>query len=163
VSPKRGSLAGLQPAPAQPPPVPARTPAAPPAETQTPVQQTPEVQSTEVQSPEARERRPQRQPAVPEARIPVAPPGLPKYLRLERKELLIWPDQITNLSILARVLNRNRGGSGERITTNTLIRVAAALLLSRSQDLAGTTEEELRRSLGLPDLQSPDLQSSYDR
>ena len=86
-------------------------------------------------------------------------PGLPKYLRLERKELLIWPDQITNLSILARVLNRNRGGAGERITTNTLIRVAAALLLSRSQDLAGTTEEELRRSLGLPDLQSPYLRS----
>ena len=86
-------------------------------------------------------------------------PGLPKYLRLERKELLIWPDQITNLSILARVLNRNRGGAGERITTNTLIRVAAALLLSRSQDLAGTTEEELRRSLGLPDLQTPYLRS----
>ena len=86
-------------------------------------------------------------------------PGLPKYLRLERKELLIWPDQITNLSILARVLNRNRGGAGERITTNTLIRVAASLLLSRSQDLAGTTEEELRRSLGLPDLQSPYLRS----
>jgi hypothetical protein len=54
------------------------------------------------------------------------------------------------MSILARVLNRNRGGAGERITTNTLIRVAVALLLSRSQDLAGTTEEELRRSLGLP-------------
>jgi hypothetical protein len=61
---------------------------------------------------------------------------------------VIWPDQITNLSILARVLNRNRG---ERITANTLIRVAVALLLSRSQDLVGTTEEELRRSLGLPD------------
>jgi hypothetical protein len=80
---------------------------------------------------------------------PAQVPGLPKYLRLERKELLIWPDQITDLSILARVLNRNRGGAGERITTNTLIRVAVALLLSRSQDLAGTTEEELHRSPGL--------------
>jgi len=141
--------------------MPARPPASPPAEIQTPVQQspevrTPEVQSTEVQTPEeaeprARRRRPQERPAVPLARPPAPAPGLPKYLRLERKELLIWPDQITNLSILARVLNRNRGGAGERITTNTLIRVAAALLLSRSQDLAGTTEEELRRSLGLPD------------
>jgi hypothetical protein len=84
---------------------------------------------------------------------------LPKYLRLERKELLIWPDQITSLSVLARVLNRNRGGAGERITTNTLIRVAAALLLSRAQDLEGSTEEELRRSLGLPDLQTPYLRS----
>ena len=64
--------------------------------------------------------------------------------------MLIWPDQITQLSILARVLNRNRRGAGERITTNTLIRVAVAFLLSRSQDLAGTTEEELHCSLGLP-------------
>ena len=75
--------------------------------------------------------------------------GLPKYRRLERKELLIWPDQITELSILARSLNRNRAGAGERITQNTLIRVAVALLLSRAPSLAGTTEEELRESLGL--------------
>jgi hypothetical protein len=92
-----------------------------------------------------------RQSAAPAPQAPAGIRGLPKYLRLERKELLIWPDQITNLSILARVLNRNRRGAGERITTNTLIRVAVALLLSRSQDLVGTTEEELRRSLGLPD------------
>jgi hypothetical protein len=58
------------------------------------------------------------------------------------------------------VLNRNRGGAGERITQNTLIRVAVALLLSRTGDLAGTTEEELRRSVGLPDLQTPYLLSS---
>jgi hypothetical protein len=157
---KRGSLAGLQPASAAVPPLPVR-PVAPPAEVQTPVQQSPEVRSPEVRTPEAAEpsarRRPRGQLAAPAARTPA--PGLPKYLRLERKELLIWPDQVTNLSILARVLNRNRGGAGERITTNTLIRVAASLLLSRSQDLAGTTEEELRRSLGLPDLQSPDLRS----
>jgi hypothetical protein len=158
MSPKRGSLAGMLPAPAATPPLPARL-AAPPAETQTPVQQTPEVQSTEVRIPEAAIPRSGRQPAAPEARTRADVPELPKYLRLERKELLIWPDQITNLSILARVLNRNRGGTGERITTNTLIRVAAALLLSRSQDLAGTTEEELRRSLGLPDLQSLDFLS----
>jgi hypothetical protein len=91
----------------------------------------------------------------PVAQTPPSPPGLPKYLRLERKELLIWPDQVTSLSILARVLNRNRQGAGERITINTLIRVAVALLLSRSQDLAGTTEEELRRSLGPPDSPAP--------
>ncbi len=156
MSPKRGSLAGLQPpAPAGALPLPVRPPEPPPAEIRTPVQQTPELQSTEVQTPEVtrprsgrRDRRPQGQaPAVPE----VQAPGLPKYLRLERKELLIWPDQITSLSILARRLNRNRGGAGERITTNTLIRVAVALLLSRSQDLEGATEDELRRSLGLPD------------
>ena len=141
---KRGSLAGLQPVPAAPPPLPAR-PAASPAE-----QRTPEVRSSEVQTPEAVRPKGVRQAAAPEPRPPAEIPGLPKYLRLERKELLIWPDQITKLSILARVLNRNRRGAGERITTNTLIRVAVALLLSRSQDLVGTTEEELRRSLGLP-------------
>jgi len=148
---KRGSLAGLQPASATPPPLPARPAASPPAEVQTPVQQTPEIQSTEVARPRGGRRPPQGTPADPEARTPASPPGLPKYLRLERKELLIWPDQVTNLSVLARVLNRNRRRAGERITTNTLIRVAVALLLSRAQDLAGTTEEELRRSLGLTD------------
>jgi hypothetical protein len=155
MSPKqRASLAGLQPAPAAGPPLPVRPAAPPPAEVQTPEQQTPgEAEQG------GRRRRPQERVAVPPARTPAPTPRLPKYLRLERKELLIWPDQITNLSILARVLNRNRGGAGERITTNTLIRVAAALLLSRSQDLAGTTEEELRRSLGLPDLQTPYLRS----
>ena len=142
----RSSLTSLQPPPAEVPPLPARPAASPPAETQTPVQQAPEVQSPEVTKPKSRPRRPQGQ-----APAAVPAPGLPKYLRLERKELLIWPDQITGLSILARRLNRNRGGAGERITTNTLIRVAAALLLSRSQDLSGTTEDELRRSLGLPD------------
>ena len=142
---KRGTLSGLQPPSAAALPVPSRPAAAPPAEIQTPVQQTPEVQTPEVSEPAPR--RPQGQQARAAA-------ALPKYLRLERKELLIWPDQITRLSILARTLNRTRKGSGERITQNTLIRVAVSLLLSRSQDLEGTTEEELRRSLGLPDLQS---------
>jgi hypothetical protein len=167
VSPKqpRGSLAGLQPPPAAMPPLPVRPAASvPPAEVQTPVQQSSEVRTPEVQTPEVTEPRSRRrtrgQPAAPALRSPAPGPGLPKYLRLERKELLVWPDQITNLSILARVLNRTRRGAGERITTNTLIRVAVALLLSRSQDLAGTTEEELRRSLGLPDLQTPDLRTS---
>jgi len=146
VSPaKRGSLTGMLSAPVAAPPMPVRPAVPSPAEVQTPEQQTPEVRSTEVQAPEAASLRPARRPQAP-----AGIPRLPKYLRLERKELLMWPDQITNLSILARVLNRSRGGAGERITTNTLIRVAVALLLSRSQDLAGTTEEELRRSLGLP-------------
>jgi len=141
--------------------MPARSARPSPAEVQAPKQQTPEVRSTEARSTEVEaseearlrpvRRRRARQSAAPAPQAPAGIPVLPKYLRLERKELLIWPDQITNLSILARVLNKNRGGAGERITINTLIRVAVALLQSRSQDLAGTTEEELRRSLGLPD------------
>lgn len=158
MSPKRRSLAGLQPAaPASAPPPP-RRPDRPPADTQAPVAQTPEVQSSgprEEQAPDVPERaqpRPRRSPGTRRSRTPeVQTPELPKYLRLERKELLIWPDQITNLSILARALNRRRGGEGERITTNTLIRVFVATGLDRAGELAGTTEEELRRSLGLPD------------
>ena len=159
---KRGSLAGLQPAPAAVPSLPPRPAGSPAPEVQTPVRQTPEVESGGTDSGEPGRGAGARAgaPAGGQSRTPASSPGLPKYLRLERKELLIWPEQITNLSILARVLNRNRRGAGERITTNTLIRVAVALLLSRSQDLAGTTEEELRRSLGLPDLQTPDLLSS---
>jgi hypothetical protein len=77
-------------------------------------------------------------------------PELPKYKRLERKELLIWPDQITRLSVLARTLNRSKDGPGERITANTLVRVAVAHLLDgHAAMLAGATEEELLRSLGL--------------
>ena len=158
---KLTDMPGLPPVPSVIPPMPARPASALPAEVQTPEQQTPDVRSTEVQTPEAVKPGSRRRQAA--ARVPAEVPGLPKYLRLERKELLIWPDQITSLSVLARVLNRNRGGAGERITTNTLIRVAVALLMSRSQDLAGTTEEELRRSLGLPELQTPYLRSLSQR
>ena len=111
----------------------------------------------------ARRLRRVRQSAAPTPQAPTGSPGLPKYLRLERKELRMWPDQITNLSILARALNKNRGGAGERITVNTLIRVATALLLSRSRELEGTTEEELRRSLGLAELWASDFQSRPDQ
>jgi hypothetical protein len=151
MSPKRGSLSGMLGAPAEtPPPLPPRR-----ANTQTPDLQAPEVRSPEVQSPVVRKprgaarARPQQETSAASAAVQA--PALPKYLRLERKELLIWPGQITELSILARALNRNRGGAGERITMNTLIRVAVALLLSRAQELKGITEEELRRALGLPE------------
>jgi hypothetical protein len=160
VSPaKRGSLTGMLPAPAAAPPMPVRPAPPSPSEVQTPEQQTPEVQTSVAASPQPARRRQARQSAAPTLQVPAGSPSLPKYLRLERKELLMWPGQITNLSILARVLNKNRRGAGERITVNTLIRVATALLLSRSQELEGTTEEELRRSLGLPELQTSDLQS----
>lgn len=155
--PKRGSLASMLPAPAEAPPLPARpaepgTPEVRTTEVQTPEvrstdQQSPEVRSTEVRSPVPRKSGTRRGHRA--ARQDPPQPALPKYLRLERKELLIWPDQVTELSILARRLNRGRGGEGERLTTNTLIRVAVAQLLSRASDLNGTTEDELRASLGL--------------
>jgi hypothetical protein len=76
------------------------------------------------------------------------PEPLPKYLTLVRKETRLTDLQIEQLTILTRKLNRRKKG-GERITENTLIRVAVDLLLSRKDDLKGTTEAELRAALGL--------------
>jgi hypothetical protein len=71
----------------------------------------------------------------------------PKWRRLERKELRLRADQLDDLARLRRGLNRKRGGEGERITENTLIRVAVDLLLGHSGQLHGTTEDELRESV----------------
>jgi hypothetical protein len=75
-------------------------------------------------------------------------PG-PRYLQFERKELRIRVDQADELARLTRRINRARRGAGERITDNTLIRIAVDLLLEQSGRLAGTTEDELRKSLSL--------------
>jgi hypothetical protein len=72
---------------------------------------------------------------------------IPKWQRLERKELRLRADQLDELARLRRTLNRQRGGEGERITENTLIRVAVDMLLGRAGKLRGTTEDELRKSV----------------
>ena len=74
---------------------------------------------------------------------------VPKYLTLVRKEARLRSDQLDNLTSLTRSLNRQRKGSGERITENTLIRVAVDLLMNQSSELNGTTEQELGASVGL--------------
>ncbi|MEL6788103.1 MAG: hypothetical protein AAFO76_11980 [Cyanobacteria bacterium J06607_15] len=74
---------------------------------------------------------------------------VPKYLTLVRKEARLREDQLDSLTSLARSLNRKRKGSGERITENTLIRVAVDLLMNQSDKLQGTTEAELSASVGL--------------
>jgi len=74
----------------------------------------------------------------------------PRYLELDRKELRIRGDQGDDLTVLTRQLNRARKGEGERITDNTLIRVAIDLLLRDGANLQGTTEADLLRS-ALPD------------
>ena len=78
-----------------------------------------------------------------------APGEWVRYDELERKEARLRTDQYGRLSDLSRSLNRQRAGKGERITENTLIRVAIDLLLSRETDLTGSTEKELRKSVGL--------------
>lgn len=86
--------------------------------------------------------------------------GVPKYLRLERREARLHARQVSELGDLTRVLNeaRRRGartGVGERITDNTLVRVAVDLLLRQPGRLRGTTEDELRASVDLPPLEQP--------
>jgi hypothetical protein len=78
------------------------------------------------------------------------PPRLPKYLRLERKEARLRGDQVDSLASLARRVNRQKPSrGGERITENTLIRVAVDWLLSQEEYVGGSTEEEIRRGLGV--------------
>jgi hypothetical protein len=88
-------------------------------------------------------RRPQPRAQPPE----VTESQTPKWMTLERKELRLRGDQVDELTRLRRTLNRRRNGDGERITDNTLIRVAVDLLLSRSGKLRGITEDELRKSV----------------
>ena len=88
----------------------------------------------------ARGRRPSDTAEVTESQTP-------KWQRLERKELRLRADQLDELARLRRALNRQRGGEGERITENTLIRVAVDMLLGRADRLRGTTEDELRKSV----------------
>ena len=71
----------------------------------------------------------------------------PRYSRLDRKETRLRPDQYEGLTEHARRLNRAKGTGGERITENTLIRIAIDMLLARANELDGKTEDELRNSV----------------
>lgn len=76
---------------------------------------------------------------------------LPPYLTYVRKECRLRPDQLDALTALARRLNRERRGKGERITENTLIRLALDRLLN-DREAEATLKEAL---FGLPE-QEPD-------
>jgi hypothetical protein len=82
-----------------------------------------------------------------------SPPGegpgerpLPPYLTYVRKECRLRPDQLDALTALARRLNRERKGKGERITENTLIRWAVDLFLQQNREKVQvlTSEERYR-------------------
>jgi RNA polymerase-interacting CarD/CdnL/TRCF family regulator len=73
--------------------------------------------------------------------------AVPKYLTLLRKEARLREDQALALARLARQLNRLKNKKGERITENTLIRVAVDLLLSQESQISGATEEEIKEAL----------------
>lgn len=62
------------------------------------------------------------------------------------KQAMIRSDQQTALDDLARVLHDARSVKGERITANTLIRVAIDGLVAHGGRLYGDTEEQLLAS-----------------
>jgi hypothetical protein len=128
-------------------PAPAVTPGAP-----VPGRVTESVTSGPTESAGAQAADPQHAEPAPDDGDPHR--GAPKYLTLVRREARVHDYQAARLTELTRALNdrRRRGRStvGERITDNTLVRVAIDLLLTRADDLAGVTEDDLRASLGLP-------------
>ena len=75
-----------------------------------------------------------------------------------QKFVQIRPDQWTDLDALARELMDSRTLRGERITSNTLIRIAIDALLAQRGHLVGNNEAELRsayfRALGLQEFKS---------
>jgi hypothetical protein len=91
-------------------------------------------------------------PAVPETRSEASEPLVSShthYTELVRKELRLHADQADELTMLATKVQRARKEKGERITDNTLIRLAVDLLLQRQKELVGSTEDQLRIALGL--------------
>lgn len=121
---------------------------APPAQ-QKPVDEVSET--TGKHQPKVRqETKPEPEPAEPVA--DEAPPGQhrPHYSKLVRKELRVFQDQSLELAHLTGTIRNAKFGKGEVISDNSLIRIGIDLLLERQSDLQGTTEDELRASLGLP-------------
>jgi hypothetical protein len=91
-------------------------------------------------------RKREQKPVTPAPRS-IQPKEIPLFSSLERKEARLREDQYTSLTAHARRLNRAKGTGGERITENTLIRVAIDLLLSQVDRLEGATEKELTDSV----------------
>ena len=76
---------------------------------------------------------------------------VPKWLTFEPKPTRQRRDQLDWIEAKRKELNALRGRAGERLTDNTLIRVAIDLLIVNGERLQGTTEAELRASLGISD------------
>jgi len=102
-------------------------------------------------NPTPRAKTPARTPAKATPTPATPPPRAeqPLFLRLERKETRLRADQYADLTAHARRLSQAKTGGGERITENTLIRVAIDLLLEHAADLSGQTEAEIKNSVTL--------------
>lgn len=88
-------------------------------------------------------------PAETPSRLPESgsPGEQPRYLRMARLDARLRPDQVAALGELRRRIAAGRVDRSERITDNTLLRVAVDLLLAHADRLAGDTEDALRASV----------------
>lgn len=85
---------------------------------------------------------------APVAATRTQPVVVPRRVAVEvRKEAFLRPEVISELDQLARALQRSARKGERRITANTLLRVAADLLLEERELLHGSTETELLASL----------------
>lgn len=71
----------------------------------------------------------------------------PRYLTFTRTEARLRQDQLEDLAALRRTVAANRTDKTERITDNTLLRLAVDLLMDHAGRIRGNTEEQMRRSL----------------
>lgn len=71
----------------------------------------------------------------------------PRYKTFPRSEARLRPDQLAALTELRRRVAANRTDRSERITDNTLLRLAVDLLLKHADRITGDTEEQMRRAL----------------
>lgn len=72
---------------------------------------------------------------------------MPRYATMARLEARVRPDQASALTELRRRVAANRENKAERITDNTLLRLAVDLLLENADRIHGNTEDEMRRAL----------------
>lgn len=109
-------------------------------------------------TPITRTRRTPQKRAAPQASEPApaaaarpqpAPPAASgaAYLDYERIEARFTQEQLAQLDAIVRTLQSKKAKGHPRITRNTLLRVAADLLIERQGDLVGNTEDELRDSI----------------
>lgn len=113
-----------------------------------------EATPAEPGSPSAKPAAPKAAPRAAARKIPAttdtSPAPQAHYLDFTVKSARLRPDQISALTDLRVQLNRRRAASeGERITENTLIRVAVDFLFdpANRDRLTGATEAELLASL----------------
>lgn len=71
----------------------------------------------------------------------------PRYQTFVRGESRLRADQVTALATLRRKVAAARTDKTERITDNTMLRLAVDLLLHNAGQIKGDTEEEMRRAL----------------